>query len=204
MAVGGHSAGGGAVEKLDDRPGLLVRMPMSAGGTTASPSLVSTLILGGMDDGIVAYSKLQSAYDTTPVKKRLVGVSNAGHGLPTDLCSLGRDQGGILQVGIKYGVQIPSLVATLASDGCGAKQIDPAVGTALVEFASSAVLEETLMCRSGATAALSAIQQKYPQVGEYREDTRAGMTPGAGLKRALTVCKAGFASGRGPAEKERR
>jgi hypothetical protein len=171
MAVGGHSAGGGAVEKLEDRPGLLVRMPMSAGGTTASPSLVSTLILGGMDDGIVAYSKLQSAYDTTPVKKRLVGVSNAGHGLPTDLCSLGRDQGGILQVGIKYGVQIPSLVATLASDGCGAKQIDPAVGTALVEFASSAVLEETLMCRSGATAALSAIQQKYPQVGEYREDT---------------------------------
>ncbi len=171
MAVGGHSAGGGAVAKLDDRPGLLVRMPMSAGGTTASPSLVSTLVLGGMDDGIVAYSKLQSAYDTTPARKRLVGVSNAGHGLPTDLCSLGSDQGGILQVGIKYGVQIPPLVATLASDGCGAKQIDPAVGTAVVEFASSAVLEETLMCSTSATAELSAIQQKYPQVGEYREDT---------------------------------
>lgn len=170
MAVGGHSAGGGAVAKIPDRPGLLVRMPMSAGGTTASASLVSTLILGGMDDGVVGYSGLQSAYDTTPAKKRLVGVSKAGHGLPTDLCSLGRDQGGILQIGIKYGVQIPPLIATLGSDGCGADQIDPADGTAIVDFASSAVLEETLMCSTSATQELSAIEQKYPLVGEYRED----------------------------------
>jgi len=99
-SLGCHCVGGGAVAMLGDRLGLLVRMPMSAGGTTASPSLVSTL----------------------------------------------------------------------ASDGCGAKQIDPAVGTTLVEFASSAVLEETLMCSTGTTAELSASQQKYPQVGEYRED----------------------------------
>jgi hypothetical protein len=79
IALSGHSAGGNAIGGLDDRAGVLVRMPLAAGGTSAGAALVSTLVMGGKDDMIVQYSRQKMVYDASPPKKRLVGIANAGH-----------------------------------------------------------------------------------------------------------------------------
>jgi hypothetical protein len=167
LALSGHSAGGGAIEGFGDRAKVLI--PMAAGGVKAGPALGSSLILGAQDDGIVKYSSQQSGYESSPVKKRLVGLSGAGHLAFSDLCAIGADKGGILQVAIDHGVNVNPLIAKLATDGCKAGQLAPEKGWAIINAASSAVLEESLSCSTSAAAKLSAIKATYADVGEYQE-----------------------------------
>lgn len=169
IALTGHSAGGGAIETFSDRAGVRVQIPMAAGGTKAGKALQSSLILGGMSDGIVPYSSDKSGYGSAPVAKRLVGLTNAGHLAFSDLCALGKDQGGILAIAQKHGVNVPPIVATLAQDGCKPGQLAPEKGWAITNFATSAVLEESLDCDTHAKDALAKIRERYPDVGEYAE-----------------------------------
>ena len=109
------------------------------------------------------------AYDGSPTKKRLVGVTGAGHSLPTDLCTLGADKGGILQIAVDHGVDVPATIVKLAQDGCAAENLAPEDGLAIVRGVTTAALEETLSCSAGATTALSGTQSTYPEVGDFRE-----------------------------------
>lgn len=169
FAASGHSAGGMAVSGLGDHPGLQVLMPMAAGGVTAGPSLKSTLVLGAMEDAIVAYGSQSSGYASSPTRKRLVGLAAAGHLAFSDLCVLGAEQGGILQIGLDYGVDIPQFLIGLASDGCAEENLAPETGFAITLAASSAVLEETLHCAPWAGAAIAGLPAAYPDIGEFQE-----------------------------------
>lgn len=167
IAMSGHSAGGGAVEGFGDRAKVI--MPMAAGGVNAGAALSSSLVLGAQNDGIVAYSNQMSGYNDTPAKKRLVGIANAGHLAFSDLCFIGRDQGGILQVAIDHGVNVSPLIAQLADDGCKDGQLSAEDGWAIVNYASAAVLEETLACSASAADKLKGIQTTFPSVADYLE-----------------------------------
>ncbi|MEZ4454530.1 MAG: hypothetical protein R3B09_34075 [Nannocystaceae bacterium] len=169
FAASGHSAGGFAVEALGDHPGMRVLMPMAGKGTVAGPELQSTLVLGAIDDQIVPFASQTSGYDGSPARKRLVGLSAAGHLAFSDLCVLGAEQGGILQIGLDYGVDIPDYLIALASDGCGPDNLAPEVGFTIVEAASSAVLAETLQCSSSASATIAGLPAAYPDIGEFEE-----------------------------------
>lgn len=164
-AVAGHSAGGGALAKLGDHPGVKVLIPLAAKGASA----VSTLIMGAMDDGIVPYSNQVSGYASSPKRKRLVGLKNAGHLAFSDLCFIGRDKGGILQVAIDHGIMVSPIVASLARDGCMMGQLPAEKAWAIVNFATTAALEETLACGGSSAAKLAGIQAAYAEVGEYQE-----------------------------------
>jgi hypothetical protein len=165
LAVSGHSAGGGAAASFAAQAQVII--PMAAGGTKAGTP--STLILGGQADTIAAYSQQQMGYQSSPTKKRLVGLSNAGHLAFSDLCFLGRDKGGILQIAKDHGVNVNPLVATPAQDGCKPGQLAAEEGWKIVDSTTSAALEETLMCNGAMTAALSATKATFVSVGDYQE-----------------------------------
>lgn len=172
VALAGHSAGGGAVASLADVPGARVIMPMAARGVNAGPSVKSTLVLGGKTDGIALYSRVQDGYDASPVKKRLVGLANAGHLAFSDLCAIGKDKGGLLQIATDHGIQVNPLIARLSRDGCDAMSLAPEAGWSIVDYATSAVLEEELACAPSATDKLARIQTALPNVAEYREQLK--------------------------------
>jgi hypothetical protein len=168
LALSGHSAGGNAISGFGNRAAVL--MPMAAGGTKAGTTLVSSLIMGAGNDGIDNYSNVTNGYTSSPTKKRMVGVGgNAGHLTFSDLCAIGASGGGILQIAQDHGVSVPLLIAALARDGCKTGQLPPADGWHIVNFATSAVLEETLQCSSTSAAQIASIQTAVPNVQEYRE-----------------------------------
>ncbi len=169
LALSGHSAGGGAIAGFGDRPGVKVLIPMAAQGVMAGAALQSTLILGAADDGIASYSGQVSGYASSPKKKRLVGLASAGHLAFSDLCAIGKDKGGILQVAIDHGITVNPLIATLAKDGCKPGQLEPEKGWAIVNAATSAALEETLSCSTTAAKQLAGLKAAYADVSEYQE-----------------------------------
>jgi fermentation-respiration switch protein FrsA (DUF1100 family) len=170
VAVSGHSAGGNAAKKLSERDGVKVLVPMAASGSIADSQVSSTLILGAMTDGVVPYASQQKGFIESPKKKRLVGLSNAGHLAFTDLCSIGADQGGLLQIAIDHGIDVNPLIAKLATDGCKEGQLPYEKGWAIVNAASAAALEETLMCRGNSATALEGLKARFADVGEYQEE----------------------------------
>lgn len=160
----GHSAGGSAISGFGDVAQVLV--PMAAGGADAGPALVSTAVLGALDDAVVQFSQTSAGYDATPAKKRLVGVSNAGHLAFSDLCGLQNAEGQDL-VAIAKEHMVPNAnLADLLWDGCDPGQLPQAEANVVVHGATAAALEETLHCR-GADA-FSAVQA-LPQVGTWQE-----------------------------------
>jgi len=176
MAAIGHSAGGQAVAGLASRrSGIQVVIPMAAGGVNAGGDLRSSLVMSAADDGIATPSGQTSGYTSTPPPKRFVQIADAGHLVFSDLCAVGASQGGLLAIAEKYGVAGASTLAPLASDGCPWQTgksyvpITPQEGWAVVDFATSAVLEATLMCDGAMAQQVAAIESIVPHVASYEQ-----------------------------------
>lgn len=169
IGVVGHSAGGSALKGLGARAGVQVLVPMASGGVEAGAALQSTLILGGKDDATVPYTRQQSGYASAPPKKRLVGLRNAGHLAFSDICVIGREQGGILAIARQNGVSVPDLFANLATDGCRMGQLPAEEGWRLVHHATAAALEETLHCQGASAASKLSALRGMPNVDEFLE-----------------------------------
>jgi len=149
--------------------------PMAGAGVCASSSLRSSLVMGGMQDSIVAYSSQQSGFDTTPTPKRLVGLKDAGHMAFTAFCPIGKDRGGILQAAMNAGVMFDpsfiSLVGPLAADGCGPNNLAAERGWQVIDFATAGAFEEILFCLPERAAELSRIPDLFPDaVGDFHEE----------------------------------
>ena len=172
VALAGHSAGGNAIGSLGDIPGVRVIIPMAAKGANAGSSLKSTLVVGAQADNIALYSRVQDGYAASSPRKRFVGLANAGHLAFSDLCAVGKDKGGLLAIATAHGVQVNPLIATLSRDGCNANQLPPEQGWAIVDYATSAVLEEELACSTTAAARVAKITTAIPNVAEYREELK--------------------------------
>jgi fermentation-respiration switch protein FrsA (DUF1100 family) len=168
IAVSGHSAGGAALTGFGDLAQLL--MPMAAGGSDPGPLLRSVLVLGGEADGVVPFADTRAGYDASPAPKRLVGLARAGHLAFSDICALGAERGGLLQIAQDNGVEVPPLVAELATDGCGPEALPPKQGWEVIDHATSAALEETLHCSDDAADRLATIDQSYGAVGTFLQE----------------------------------
>ena len=83
---------------------------------------------------------------------------------------LSKDGKGILQIAVDHGITVNPLISTLSQDGCKPGQLPPEKGWAIIDAASSAVLEETLTCSTTAAAQLTELKAKYADVAEYREE----------------------------------
>lgn len=167
IAATGHSAGGAAVASSGDFAGVVI--PMAAGGVEAGASLESSLVLGAMSDSVVAFTSQVSGYESTPPRKRLVGIANTGHLAFSEMCALrnaaGDDLIEIAQANDICGAQLASGLFQ-----CDESFLPDPEGWDIIHFASSAVLEETLHCEPRASEELSLIKGRYPVVLEFREE----------------------------------
>ena len=175
-ALIGHSAGALALAQLGGEAAVLV--PMAGDGSKPTPSapvpLRATLVLGAFNDSEVPpRTHAEPGYAASPTPKTLVVGANMGHQAFSDLCYIGADQGGITGIGEKLGLWEAYLFAPLAVDGCqfhDSRFFAPAKNWALIEFASSAVLEGTLRCDAAMAAQLAQIEQRFDYVARFEQD----------------------------------
>ncbi|MFO7567152.1 MAG: hypothetical protein R6X02_31190 [Enhygromyxa sp.] len=168
VAISGHSAGGSAAASQTNKPGVRVSIPMASGQPVqTSAALESSLLLGGLADGVVAYSSTQNGYASSPTPKRLVGIENAGHLAFSDICEIENDDGqDILEVALEAGVCGAQLAGLLFD--CDPNFIDPLIGKAIINYSTTAVLEQALKCVDGPDL-FADLQTLYPAVAEYQE-----------------------------------
>ncbi|MFT3924425.1 MAG: hypothetical protein QM778_17945 [Myxococcales bacterium] len=188
IAISGHSQGGCVSSTFTTLPNVKVVMPLS--GSTAitdSDSLESVMFVGGMDDRVIGYYgpwvgnvvcplgsiSTQAAYATSGgpprYKKRLLGLKGGGHLAVTDLCQKNA-QGknaieeaqadGVCGIGSAVIIGLPYLF------DCGSLEMKS--GLDATNYATTAVLEETLHCKNRDTT-FAKLKERLPQVGEFAE-----------------------------------
>jgi dienelactone hydrolase len=132
-AVGamGHSAGVapaiGAVD-ADDRTATFIALAGSGsrpgddpGALPDEPGMVMT---GGLDE-VAPVVRVRELYDRMYRPKRLVVIDEAGHVAFTDLCEMGKDQGGLVEIARQVGIPVPDDIARLFLDGCSEGFLPP-------------------------------------------------------------------------------
>jgi alpha-beta hydrolase superfamily lysophospholipase len=167
VAISGHSAGGSAASAQTNKPGIRVSIPMATGAAVMdTPMLESVLLLGAMSDGVVNYGGTQNAFNNSPSPKRLVGIENAGHLAFSDICELKNADGqNILEVALEAGVCGAQFAGFLFD--CDPNFIDAAIAGHIINYSSTAVLEQVLRCVEGPDLFASFADE--PGVGEYQE-----------------------------------
>ena len=167
VAVTGHSAGGGAAVAAAGKPGVEVVIPMAGVGSTAmSSTLRSGLYFGGLADSIASWNQVKTAYTGAAKPRRLVGLKNAGHLTFSDLCDTKNAAGqDLLTIANQDGVCGANLAGALFD--CDPSHLAGPTGWQIVNYATSAVLEQQLQCQ-GATD-LASHERADPNVAEYDE-----------------------------------
>ncbi|HVZ31277.1 MAG TPA: hypothetical protein VG963_02570 [Polyangiaceae bacterium] len=168
LAVAGHSLGAQAAAEASTKPNVQVVIPLSTPtGSSPSPSLKSTLIVAGLADTVWDYATNTAAYQSSPAPKRLVGIEGANHLDVTDLCSVTNASGQTsIEVGNERGICGMWLLNALAQ--CGSMD-DPKKGPEIVNYASTAALEETLHCQDRGDA-FALLTTRFWEVGDSQQE----------------------------------
>jgi predicted dienelactone hydrolase len=168
IAVSGHSAGGGAAAAASGKPGVQVVIPMAGvGSTAASSTLRSTLYMGGSLDSIASFNQVKTAYQGSAKPHRLVDVKDAGHLNFSDLCDTKNAAGqDLLTIANQDGICGANLAGFLFD--CDPSHVAGSIGWSVINYASSAVLEQTLQCQPATD--LAAHEMADPAIAEYDEE----------------------------------
>jgi pimeloyl-ACP methyl ester carboxylesterase len=192
LAIAGHSQGGCVSSTLSKVPGVRVVMSLSGSAATdTSDSLESILYLSGMEDRVMPYNfgpwvgdvvcplgslTVEGGYAFSPgmpkVKKRLVGIAGGGHLVPTDLCQTNMQGKNAIQEAEENkvcGVGGAVIIGLPYLFDCG-RLTDWKVGVTATNYATTAVLEETLHCKDR-TQAFKDMKSKVPTIGDFRDGT---------------------------------
>lgn len=124
VAVAGHSAGAGAayrVASTDDRIDAVAAYSLGDGGDEAlpAPPSVPGLVMLGTDDATIEAATTREVFAGMEAPKVLAEVDRSGHLVFSDLCLVGAEQGGLVGIVERIGLDIPDNLLRLASDGCG-------------------------------------------------------------------------------------
>lgn len=169
LGMTGHSQGAGIAADQGMRPNVQISIPLAGRKPVLKgPDLKSTLFLGGMIDSLVTIDGQRMGYDGSPKPKRQVAISNAEHLVMTDLCG-GKNVDGkdAVEVATQYGVCGISAAGLLWT--CSDDYISQEKGTEIVNYATTAALEETLFC-ADRKQAWAELKTRYPEVAEFREE----------------------------------
>jgi hypothetical protein len=130
--------------------------------------LMSTLVLGGNADSVVAYQNQVDGYDASPTPKRLVGIDNAGHLAFSEVCALQNAEGqNLLEIAVEHGVCGAQLAGGLFQ--CDDGLTPDEESWAVIDHVTTAVLHETLHCQD-VTDAFADLEGLFPIVAEFRQD----------------------------------
>jgi|GEM_PF-649026 len=181
LGLAGHSSGAVEVARASSRAG--VQVVVSLAGTSAvstSSALRSALFIGGLTDEVMPYaagglgvgsilypgsvtSAFQGTSSFSPLTKRLIGISEAGHLNLTDMCQLNLQGGSAIDAALEHGVCGTDSVAQLAN--CGT--IERQSATDIINVATVLTLEETLQCRDR-SALIAALPSEYTDIADYQ------------------------------------
>ncbi|MEI2816238.1 MAG: hypothetical protein V9E99_07255 [Microthrixaceae bacterium] len=130
----GHSAGGFQSTDLADRRVDVSSWIAMSAGAPLSPTLLNpfpqvpaamtdpdaaAMWITGRDDEVALLATVRDAYRYTAGERKLVVVPRAGHNnAMTDICEIGREDGGLIGIARSGGLPVPDAVAILAEDGC--------------------------------------------------------------------------------------
>ena len=118
VAVTGHSAGGAAVYAVGRDPGVNAWVGLATAGFGSGPAK-PFLHMGGSKDDIATPELVEGSFEPQSASpKRLVILEGAGHLAFANICDIGKEHGGLIQIAIDSGVEVPELLVTLANDGC--------------------------------------------------------------------------------------
>ena len=151
VAVGGHSAGAAAAfrtastdERIDGfvsysvgYEGLMA--PRDGGEPAAIPNVPGVVMLGSIDATIPAESS-RSLYAAMTAPKALVEIADSGHLVFSDICLIGREQGGLAGLVKKVGLDLPENILRLATDGCQPEALAPENAFAAIDHLSVSFL----------------------------------------------------------------
>jgi predicted dienelactone hydrolase len=118
IAATGHSAGGGAALGVRDDPridAVITYGTSSLGSTSISKP---SLFIGGTKDRLAGPNQLKSNFEAFPAPKRMTLIEGAGHLAFSDICLIGREEGGVLELASQYGIEVPPVLKILGTDGC--------------------------------------------------------------------------------------
>lgn len=131
IAITGHSAGGGTSIRFGSEPDVITYIPLSAGissdSTIALPDKPSLWIAGAID-GIVSPERTANAFAEASAPARHVVIEDMGHLGPSDICAIGENGGGVIQIALDQGLPIPDNLVRLGTDGCQEGALPPPDG----------------------------------------------------------------------------
>jgi len=186
IAAVGHSAGGSAVEKLaavDSRVKVFVGLAgasygafgqTSSGAGSKVPSQPGMLMYGAQD-AVVPPGTMISAYNAMTQPKRLIGLTNAGHLVFSDICGLGSGKG-LVGSALALGLPIPSQLLVLGTDGCSAANIPVVQEWPVINQSVTAELRWALGFDANQDG-LHGLEQAFGMLVE--QNTTANTVPGA-------------------------
>ena len=118
VAAAGHSMGSAATAIVSQDSRISAWSTLAGAGFGDGPNK-PVLMMGGSRDGLATSEVLADSFDRQPAtQKRFVSVENAGHLAFTDICLIGRSEGGVLAIAQNYGLEVAEVLLTLANDGC--------------------------------------------------------------------------------------
>lgn len=150
VAVAGHSAGAGAAyltASSDPRIKAFISYSVGTGQPDESGSVperpvpdVPGMVMLGTADGIIPAADSRAVYEGMAAPKHLVEIGDAGHLVFSDICLIGKDQGGLVALTKEAGLDLPDQLLKLASDGCGPDDLDPRKAFGAIDHFSVAFL----------------------------------------------------------------
>lgn len=154
VAVLGHSAGARAAyltATADDRVDAFIAYSV---GLTGGPDAeaadpppvpeVPGMVMIGDADGIIPADTSRAVYEGMSAPRYLVEIADAGHLVFSDICLIGRDQGGLVALIAEAGLDLPDSLIRLASDGCEDDALLPSKAFPAINHYSVAFLRHSL------------------------------------------------------------
>ena len=149
VAVAGHSAGAAAAYRMaatDERVKAFISYSVHLGDDEDQvpvPKVPGMVMLGDADQTITA-DENRAVYDGMDPPKYLLEIADAGHLVFSDICEIGKDEGGIVGLVHQVGLDIPDDLLSLASDGCQDDALDPPLAFGAIDHFSVAFLRHAL------------------------------------------------------------
>jgi len=172
VAVIGHSAGAVAAYDLaaTDRRiksfiSYSVRLDRPAGPVPPRSPEVPGMVMAATSDGIIPLAANRNVYRRMKAPKYLVTIADAGHLVFSDICLIGRRQGGLVSLVHQIGLKIPPDLLKLAGDGCQKGDLDPRKAFPAIDHLSVAFLRSTLNVDPEPVGLDPSIAKAFPAAG---------------------------------------
>ena len=152
VAVTGHSAGAEAAyteATSDPRIKAFISYSVSLGGEDGKGKIppvpkVPGMVMLGTADTIIPPAATRMIFAGMHAPKYEVQIGGAGHLVFSDICEIGKAQGGVVSLVHQAGLDIPSSLLRLASDGCQKGALSPLDAFPAIDHLSVAFLRYEL------------------------------------------------------------